>query len=193
MNRRSPPSPPRLGVTLIEVLVSLAIVGVLLAVATPSLSDFMERRRVVAAANEVADIIHFARSERNVIGNKVILHFDIDPSEKQSCVALVTASGVSSCKCYETPICTGTASVLLRSYVIENARGVSFQAHADSWGINIPNTVALTRNQAMTDAVNVQITVAGSRSGAHMRVEMNGLGRVRLCSPGGSIGGYPKC
>ena len=61
----------RRGFTLIEVLVGLAIFGVVLAVATPSLSEFMERRRVIAAANEVAGVINYARSQPNVIGDKV--------------------------------------------------------------------------------------------------------------------------
>ncbi|MGQ3050734.1 MAG: pilus assembly FimT family protein, partial [Roseateles sp.] len=56
------------GVGLIEILVAVAIVGVLLAAATPSLSDFMERRRVFAAAGDLSYLSACANSEANVIG-----------------------------------------------------------------------------------------------------------------------------
>jgi type IV fimbrial biogenesis protein FimT len=193
MNRRSPPSPSRRGVTLIEVLVSLAIVGVLLAVATPSLSDFMERRRVVATANDIADIFHYARSEINQTADRLTLHLEVDPSEQVSCAAVVTQANVDKCNCHEKPVCNGGGAQLLRHYQIDNASGVSFKASADSWGTNQTNTLKLTNRQTMMDATGVQINVKGRRSGAQMRLDVNALGRVRMCSPGGSIGGYPQC
>ena len=181
------------GFTLIEVLVGVAILCVILAVAVPSLSEFLERRRVIAAANEVAGVINFARSQPNVIGDKVTVHLEKDASERISCVAVVTFSGSDNCLCYETPVCTGAASVLLRSFQLPNDRGVSFEANALSWGTNLANTLTLSRSQATMDATDVEITVTGRRSGAQLRLEINNLGRVRLCSPNSSINGYGTC
>ena len=181
------------GFTLVEVLVGVAILGVILAVAAPSLSEFLERRRVIAAANEVAGVINFARSQPNVIGDKVTVHLEKDDSEKISCVAVVTFSGSDNCLCYETPVCTGAASVVLRSFQLPNDRGVSFEANALSWGTNLANTLTLSRSQATMDATDVEITVTGRRSGAQLRLEINNLGRVRLCSPNSSINGYGTC
>lgn len=188
----------RHGLTLIEILVAVAIVGVVLAVATPSLSDLLERRRVIAAANEVADVIHFARSQPNVTADRVTLHFDRDPgnenSDKTSCVAVVTQSGNDKCKCYETPVCSNALSVLLRLYQLPNERGVSFEAGAKSWGTSSKkNTLQFSRSQVVTDGSDIQVTVKGSRSGALLRLEINSLGRVRICSPNDSISGYGKC
>lgn len=193
MSRRPSRSWRHRGLTLVEALVALAVLGVVLAMATPSLADLLERRRIIAAADEISSVIHHARSEPNVIGDKLTLHFDVDASERLSCVALVTQSGMDMCKCYETPVCASGGSKLLRVFQLENARGVSFLAHADSWGSNEVNWLTLSRRQAMMDATGVEIDVKGRRTGAQLRLEMNNFGRVRICSPNNSISGYPTC
>lgn len=182
------------GFTLIEVLVGLAIFGVIAAIATPALSEFLERRRVIAAANEVAGVINYARAQPNVIGDKVTVHLENDDSQRISCVAVVTFSGgADNCVCYETPVCTGGASVLLRAFQLPNEHGVSFEATATSWGTSRDHTLTLLRAQATMDASDVAINVTGRRSGAQLRLEINNLGRVRICSPNSSINGYGTC
>jgi type IV fimbrial biogenesis protein FimT len=181
------------GLTLIEILVVLAVVAVVLAVATPSLSGFLERRRVVAAANEVASVIHYARSEPNVIGDGVFLLFGHDPAEKISCVAVTTQYRTSTCSCHETPVCTGEDATLLRLYQIPNASGTSFETTAKSWGTYKKYRLVFSRNQFVTDASDVEVTVKGAKSGAMLRLEINSVGRVRICSPNDSISGYGIC
>jgi prepilin-type N-terminal cleavage/methylation domain-containing protein len=50
------------GFTLIELLIAVMVVAVLLAVATPSFIDTLERRRVVGTANELSADLQYARS-----------------------------------------------------------------------------------------------------------------------------------
>ncbi|WP_163592583.1 pilus assembly FimT family protein, partial [Klebsiella pneumoniae] len=50
------------GLTLVETLVTVTVLGVILAVAAPSLRDLMERRRVIAAATELASMINYAKA-----------------------------------------------------------------------------------------------------------------------------------
>jgi type IV fimbrial biogenesis protein FimT len=46
-----------------ELMVVLAIAGVLMAVAIPAMGNFMRNARITAAANDVMAGFHFARSE----------------------------------------------------------------------------------------------------------------------------------
>jgi type IV fimbrial biogenesis protein FimT len=51
------------GFTLLELMVVLAIAGVLMAVAVPAMGDFIRNGRITGAANDVMAALHFARSE----------------------------------------------------------------------------------------------------------------------------------
>jgi type II secretion system protein H len=51
------------GVTLIELMVVLAVIGVFAAVAVPSFSDQMGRRRLEGAANELVTDLNWARAK----------------------------------------------------------------------------------------------------------------------------------
>ncbi len=51
------------GFTLLELMVVLAIAGVLAAIAIPAMGNFMRNSRITAAANDVMAGFHFARSE----------------------------------------------------------------------------------------------------------------------------------
>jgi prepilin-type N-terminal cleavage/methylation domain-containing protein len=58
---KTPPNNHR-GFTIIELMVTVLIAAVLLAVAVPSFIDTLERRRVVGAANELSADLQYARS-----------------------------------------------------------------------------------------------------------------------------------
>ena len=51
------------GFTLLELMVVLAIAGVLFAVGIPAMGDFIRNSRITAAANDVMAALHFTRSE----------------------------------------------------------------------------------------------------------------------------------
>jgi type IV fimbrial biogenesis protein FimT len=51
------------GFTLLELMIVLAIVGVLMALTIPAMGDFMRNGRITGAANDVMAALHFTRSE----------------------------------------------------------------------------------------------------------------------------------
>ncbi len=59
------------GFTLIELMITLFIVGILLAVGVPSLKTFMQGNQLVAATNELISALHLARSEAIKINARV--------------------------------------------------------------------------------------------------------------------------
>lgn len=184
---------PVWGFTLVELMVGVAIAGVLLAIATPSLAGLLERRRIIAVAEEVAGMFNYAKSETNSTGTKLTMNMQNSPDGRSSCMRLVTASLLDTCRCdvAEADLCQGSSSTLLRELVVPQASGVSFAASA-SWGPN-SHTASFMRNRRFTEVQDLRIDVTGRRTGAKLRVEYTTVGRVRTCSPDGSIGGYPTC
>lgn len=185
----------RRGFSLVELIVAVAVLGVIAAAAMPSMADFLERRRVIAAANELAGIIAYARSESNAIGDKVSLHLEKDPQGLVSCAAVSTQVGADRCQCYRPAnvICTPGASKLLRHYVLPKSNGVEFTASALSWDTMNYRVTFQRSQQWMNGEKGVSIMVAGRRTGAKLKVEVSDLRLAKLCSPDGTIGGYPVC
>jgi type IV fimbrial biogenesis protein FimT len=185
------------GLGLVEVLVVVLIVGVLTAVATPSLMGLLERRRIMAVTQELAGLLSFARSEANANGDRVTVHLEKDPSNAVSCASVNIQHPSDECVCYlpQADMCKGINVPVLRVFQLKNSDGVSFEASATSWGKHAvaANQLTFERNQHYLDVTGMQITVQGARTGAQMRVELNTANRIRTCSPDGSIGGVAKC
>lgn len=189
----------RRGVTLVEMLVGIAVLGVLLAVAIPSLSGMLERRRVVAAAGEIASIFNQARSESTSLSNKVSVHLEPVPAKigDFSCVRLSTWATIDVCRCDRAAerVCSVGGGRLLREYLLPKDSSVTFTATGD-WGSSgkvVTMMRGLYLSDDTTDTNNVQVTVVGTRTQAKLRVEYINSGRVRICSPDGSINSYPLC
>ncbi len=72
------------GFTLIELMITLAIVGILLAVGVPSLKTFMQGNQLVATSNELLSALHVARSEAIKLNKRVTI---CESSNGTSCSA----------------------------------------------------------------------------------------------------------
>jgi prepilin-type N-terminal cleavage/methylation domain-containing protein len=66
------------GFTLIEILVSLLIIGLLAAMIAPNLGAFVPKARLDAAAKVLAANIDFLRSEAKIQGKRFALELDLD-------------------------------------------------------------------------------------------------------------------
>lgn len=184
--------PAPLGVGLVEMLVAVAIVGVLAAVAIPSIGQMLERRRVIAVADEIKSLFAFAKAQANTAGDdSVDLHMENDPSDQVSCMAVTVFNQADTWKCYQpqTSVINGT---LLRNFQIKSSDGVSFKTTATQWAL-FPNRITFLRNRVDQGVQGLTVTVTGKNSGAQLRLDYNGVGMIHTCSPHGSIGGYPVC
>jgi type IV fimbrial biogenesis protein FimT len=184
----------RAGLGLVELLIAIAVLGVLLAVAVPSLTEFMERRRIAAVAGELASILNYAKSETNTIGDVVTVHMENDPAHTMSCIAVTTQTTFDTCKCYQSAIqiCAGGESVSLRLFQVPYEESTRFVASAAEWPGG-DRAISVSRNKHFSDIQGVGLTVTGQHTAAQLRVEYNDAGRVRVCSPQGSFSGYPSC
>lgn len=66
-------SRPRAGLTMIELMVTLAVAVVMMAMAVPSMGDFLENHQVAAVKSSLSTAVALARSEAVKRGQPVIL------------------------------------------------------------------------------------------------------------------------
>jgi type IV fimbrial biogenesis protein FimT len=69
------------GFTLVELMITLAIVGILLTVGVPSLKTFMQSNQLIASTNELISALHVARSEAIKLNSRVSICESSDGEE----------------------------------------------------------------------------------------------------------------
>lgn len=66
------------GYTLIEILITIAIAGILGITALPSLNDMLQRNRIAGEVNQIIGHLHLARSEAVKTSQRVVMCTSID-------------------------------------------------------------------------------------------------------------------
>lgn len=168
---------PQRGLTLVEAAVVLAVVAITAAIAAPGLQRQIELRRLDGAASQLAATLQLARNE-SIARNRVV-RLALD--ESQRCVVLHTGPA-GSCRC--TPRgeseCNGAARPLR---TLGETSGITLQANAGSLAFDpLHGTVTPTGSFRLT-----------GRNGREIQHVVNVMGRVRSCSPGAAVPGYPAC
>jgi len=152
------------GFSLIELMVIVAIAGILIAIAVPSLNDSLARRRLEGIANELSADLQFTKSQAVSINKPVKL--------------VTTDHGYVISNNDSTPIVYKT--IALDSKVTLTAPvTISFESYR--------NRTNATANTPIT------ITLVHTQTSAQLQLSVDQTSIVNLCSPSGSFGGYKSC
>jgi type IV fimbrial biogenesis protein FimT len=188
----------RRGVTLVELLVVLVVLGVLLSLALPSLADLLNRRRVQMVADQLMTDFAYARSESGIALESVSLHFMSDTS--QNCYSLVYLGTVRGCECIRG---AGKACVNvlgqpgftdyreIRTTQVLRDSGVNLVT-TGRWEPRFANRVRFLYPQMTPTVPDFAVKVIGVR-GFTLVVQLNAMGRASQCTPDGSMPGAPAC
>lgn len=159
------------GFSLLELIVSLLVLGILTVASVPIIRHFMVDNRIKAAAENFAEEAHLARSES---------------ISRQENIYLVTQSGASwcygvhaggSCSCSPTNTCT------LGWNGATNYPGVTLSTTGFTGG-----SIYFDSVRSLSSEASEAIFQSGGKS---ITVKISLMGQVALCSD--SFSGYPSC
>jgi type IV fimbrial biogenesis protein FimT len=154
------------GFTLIELMITVAVLAILVALAVPNLQDALRKRRVAGAVEAVYSQVQFARSEA------------IKRSQDTSIVITTTSPWSIAV--------AGNATVSGNDY-----SDVSIAASPDTT-VTFDGVRGLRSAPAVASGDETLTLTLGTYQAA---VVVGVVGRVRICTPTGAtaVGGYPAC
>ncbi len=194
------------GFTLLEMLIAMAILAIVISVGVPSLSGFSANQRLIGAAEQVYSHLQQARSEAVSRNTLVYVNFAVDgtasweygmSSVNSLCdLTITTANGVNSCRMVvsdgDASLDPGTGAVdaddlVLMRYTDADHAGVIMDIANFSTG-----STQFIFDPTRGTSTSGQVNLTGS-NGNQLRVAVNLLGRVSLCTPDGSMERYQDC
>lgn len=180
--------------SLIELMVTVAVVAILATVAAPNMQSFLDKNRLVGAAEAIYGQVQMARSEAVKQSANMVMVFATGDAW---CAGFARDDG-SDCDCTVTDPDSedGDACAVLAdgvNPVLRRVGGASFPGVSMDDGA--PASITINGVRGTTDIVGVANIDIQSDLGRQLRVEVNALGRARMCSPAGdgAVGGYPAC
>ena len=169
------------GLTLMELMVTVAIMAILLVLAVPSFNAFLARGRLSGAAEGLALDLQLAKSEAVRRSADVTISFSPVGAWCYGAVVSITA-----CDCTDqVPLCS-LRRVDSTAYSGVTMDATSFTGNATTFsarlGMASPGWVNLTHPAAGT----LQVSVGEPE-------QTTPSSQVRICSTSGALGHYPAC
>jgi len=169
------------GVTMIESLIVLTIATVSLGAALPSFEQARQRRHFDGIAAQLETDIFLARSEAVTRNRSMRISFKAD--DDGSCY-VVHSGPADACSCSAD----GAARCEPGQFAVRSVRLAA--AGAVQLQSNVPSILFDAVRGTSTPTGTIRL-VGQDRRAVH--VVVNIMGRVRSCSPGGSVPGYKVC
>lgn len=173
------------GLTLIELIVVVAVIGVLIAIVAPSFQGMLARQRVEGVNAELVTDLQLARSEVAQRSGSATpdVAVSFGGNAQITCYAMHTLPA-ANCDCTRPPgsICTAPAQEI-KAMQFPRAAGVNVAASSPSG-----SRVVFAPPQGLATPGDLVIDVQSAISG-QLRIRVNDIGRPIVCSPDGSIRG----
>ena len=176
-----PPINRQRGFTLVEAGVTLAVATLLVGAVAPSFQRSIERRHVEGIAAQLETDLQLARSLAVARNEGVRVSFEA--SGDASCY-IVHSGAAGDCSCIAAgPAVCRAGGVALHTVQLQAGAGVQIRSNSRSILVD-------AQKGTITPTATLQVN---GRSGLALNQIINIMGRVRTCSPGGTLPGYRRC
>lgn len=170
------------GFTLVELMVTVAVLAILLSIAVPAFQSTLDKRRLVGAAEQLYTDLQYARSEAIRQNKNVTVYFT---GTSTWCYGMDDDTS-SACTCSTEP---GNCTV---GNVQKVVPGTDFRNVTLSENPFLTGNVAFDPRRGTAKDGSASVASVGIGT---VKVIVSSSGRVRICSPTGTtnIKDYPSC
>ena len=187
------------GMTLIELMIGLALLGILAVLAGPSFSAWMQSSQIRTAAEALQNGLTLARAE--AVRRNTAVRFQLVSTVADGCALASTGTNWVVSLDDPTGSCADAASDNVAPRIIQtrDAAEGSPNAVADAAGVT---TVVFNRNGGVAPPANIVINVTNPTGGLCaqaggpmrcLRVTVSAGGQVRMCDPARAAGDPQGC
>lgn len=180
----------RSGLTLIELMITVTIGAILLALAVPQMREYIARKRVSGTATELASDVRLARSMVQQQNQHIWITFG--STTDFTCYVLYTEGGGNEyCDCARTstPMCGVGLDppIPLRSVFIKRNTGIALTSAA----MDLKYLQPVGAPVPLSGTAEVEVN--GGSLGGRVKVIMTGLTRATICSLAGHTAEFGDC
>jgi type IV fimbrial biogenesis protein FimT len=171
------------GFTMIELMIVVALGAIVLALAAPSFTTTLAKKRMEGVASELGTDIQYARSEAVQRNASIRIIFG------SNCYTIHTVGTTDATDCATL----GTGAVSLKSVILPaGSAALAFTSYNSKAFIEFEPVRGMAADIGGADSSGRVDVTSGSGSW-QLRADVTHMGRVRNCSPNSSIPGMPAC
>jgi len=175
------------GFTLVEVLITVTIGAILMALAVPSMQGFIARKRLEGAATELVTDLRYMRAAQLERGRPVRIRFSVNDAKTCYVIFVEGRAFNADCNCGSEPVCANVPSAAEALKVVSVPRSSGIEVHST------PSTMSLQGlNGLPAGGATLRIAVTGP-AGNEIEVATNELARPSICSVSGYENSLTRC
>lgn len=166
------------GFTLIEMMATVTVAGIVATAAVPSLQGWADQQRLKGVAGELSSDLQHARAEALLRNEGVRITFP-----GNACYVVHTGAA-DRCRCGAEGVgrCDGGAE-LIKTVALPTAAGIALQS-------NVRSVLFAPEHGTASPTATLRVSGAQARTVQHT---VNLMGRVRSCAAHGTVSGYGAC
>ncbi len=175
------------GFTLVELVITLVLVGILSAIAAPNFALMFEGNKMKGATEELYQLLQFARAE--AIGKNRNIYVDVRASGTEWCVGYTDKT---DCNCQLPSDATADNACTITLDGVDYTRQLQ---STDYSGVSITNVTFSGNDYQISmprGTVDASGTITFGSTNYTTGVVVSLMGRVRACSSASQLG-YPSC
>ena len=194
------------GFTTIELLITMAIVAVLVTLAEPSYSTFIEKRKITGGAEEIASFMMLARSEAVKHNQQTTVSF-VRTGDTDWCIGMMFESVFAPCDCKistdtDDKYCAlkytenGSTDVVVEPQLISSSdySGFKLTAATTAFGGDQALTYDPVRGILAEPTDLSSFTVQSNNAAYELSANISATGTVKICTNSSkNVSGYKSC